>query len=60
MSVVSIICTVKKFLKVAVADEVPFVHDGTVVIAQLARWVLTWTIIVDHNDIRFRSMESDG
>ena len=38
MSVVSIICTVKKFLKVAVADEVPFVHDGTVVIAQLAPW----------------------
>jgi len=38
MSVVSIICTVKKFLKVAVTDEVPFVHDGTVVIAQLARW----------------------
>jgi hypothetical protein len=29
MSVVSIICTVKKFLKVAAADEVPFVHgDG--------------------------------
>jgi hypothetical protein len=27
MSVVSIICTVKKFLKVAAADEVPFVRD---------------------------------
>ena len=39
MSVVSIICTVKKFLKVAAADEVPFVHDdGTIVIAQRAPW----------------------
>jgi hypothetical protein len=37
MSVVSIICTVKEFLKVAAADEVPFVHDdGTIVIAQRA------------------------
>jgi hypothetical protein len=37
MSVVSIICTVKKFLKVAAADGVPFVHDhGTIVIAQRA------------------------
>jgi hypothetical protein len=27
MSVGSIICTVKKFLKVAAADEVPFVRD---------------------------------
>jgi hypothetical protein len=39
MSVASIICicTVKKFLKVAAADEVPFVHDdGTIVIAQRA------------------------
>jgi hypothetical protein len=36
MGVASIICTVKKFLKVA-ADEVPFVHDGgTIVIAQRA------------------------
>jgi hypothetical protein len=35
MRVVSIICTVKKFIKVAAADEVPFVSDdGTVVIAQ--------------------------
>ena len=33
MSVVWILCTVKKFLKVAAADEVPFVRDeGTVVI----------------------------
>jgi hypothetical protein len=37
MSAVSIICTVKKFLKVAAADEVPFVHDGrTIVISQRA------------------------
>jgi hypothetical protein len=35
MSVASIIC--RKFLKVAAADEVPFVHDdGTIVIAQRA------------------------
>ena len=35
MGVVSIICTVNKFLKVAAVDEVPFVHDdGTVIIAQ--------------------------
>jgi hypothetical protein len=35
MSAVSIICTVKKFPKIAAADEVPFVHDGrTIVIAQ--------------------------
>jgi hypothetical protein len=27
MSVVSIICTVKKFLKIAAADEVPLVGD---------------------------------
>jgi hypothetical protein len=36
MGVASIICSVKKFLKVAAADEVPFVHDGTIVIAQRA------------------------
>jgi hypothetical protein len=37
MSVSPIICTVKKFLKVAAADEAPFVHDdGTIVIAQRA------------------------
>jgi hypothetical protein len=31
------ICTVKKFLKVAAADEVPFVRDGgTIAIAQRA------------------------
>jgi len=37
MSVASIICTVKKFLKVAAADEVPFLHDdGTIVIARRA------------------------
>jgi hypothetical protein len=39
MGVVSIICSAKKFLKVAGTDEVPFVHDdGTVVIAQRAPW----------------------
>jgi hypothetical protein len=37
MSVISIICTVKKLLKIAAADVVPFVHDdGTIVIAQRA------------------------
>jgi hypothetical protein len=37
MSVASIICTVKKFLKVAAAGEVPFVRDGgIIVIAQRA------------------------
>jgi hypothetical protein len=37
MSVFPIIRPVKKFLKVAAADEVPFVHDdGTIVIAQRA------------------------
>jgi hypothetical protein len=37
MSAASIICTVTKFLKIAAADEVPFVHDGrTIVIAQRA------------------------
>jgi len=37
MSVASIICTVNKFLKLAAADEVPFVHDGhTIVISQRA------------------------
>jgi len=35
MSVASIICIVKKFLKIAAAGEVPFVHDGrTIVTAQ--------------------------
>jgi len=35
MSVASIICTVKKFLKIAAADEVSFVHDDrTIVIAR--------------------------
>jgi len=35
MSVASIICTVKKFLKISCADELPFVrHDGVIVIAQ--------------------------
>lgn len=39
MSVFPIICSAKKFLKVAAADEVPFVHDhGTLVIAQRAPW----------------------
>jgi hypothetical protein len=34
MSVASIMCTAKKFLKIAAAGEVPFVHDGgTIVIA---------------------------
>jgi hypothetical protein len=37
MSVVFILCSAKKFLKVAAADEVPFAHDdGTLVIAQRA------------------------
>jgi hypothetical protein len=36
MSVTSIICAATKFLKVAAADEVPFVHDGTIVITQRA------------------------
>jgi len=37
MRVVSILCSVKIFLKVAAAHEVPFVHDdGTIVIAQHA------------------------
>jgi hypothetical protein len=37
MSVASIICTVRKFLKAAAAGEVPSVHDGgTIVIAQRA------------------------
>ena len=39
MSVVSILCTVKKFLTVAAVDEVPFVRDdGTLVITQRAPW----------------------
>ena len=39
MSVVSILCTVKKFLKVDAVDEVPFVRDdGTLVITQRAPW----------------------
>jgi hypothetical protein len=39
MSVVSILCSAKKSLKVAAVDEVPFVRDdGTVVITQRAPW----------------------
>jgi hypothetical protein len=38
MSVVPILCTVKKFLKVAAVDEVPFVYDGGSGIAQRAPW----------------------
>jgi hypothetical protein len=39
MSVVSILCPAKKFLKVAAVDEVPFVRDdGPVVITQRAPW----------------------
>jgi hypothetical protein len=39
MSVVSILCSAKKFLKVGAVDEVPFVRDdGTLVITQHAPW----------------------
>jgi hypothetical protein len=51
MSVVAIICTVKKFLKVAVADGVPFVRDGTVAAAQLAPRVLTWANRTDETPL---------
>ena len=52
MSVVSIICSVKKFLRVAAANEVPFVHDdGTIVIDSAHREVLTWTNRTDETPL---------
>jgi hypothetical protein len=39
MSVVSIICTVKEFLKVAAADEVPFVHDDGTIGCDSVSWI---------------------
>ena len=52
MSVVSIICSARKFLKVAAADELPFVHDdGAIVIGSAHREVLTWTNRTDETPL---------
>ena len=52
MSVVSIPCSAKKFLKVAAAVEALFVRDdGSVVITQRHHGVLTWTNSTDETPL---------